>query len=146
KAVGNDYPIWIKINCTDGIQEGISVDDFNYICAELTKLGITAIEVSGNFMDRSKDKTAYFKDEAETMAKETGVAVVLTGGNRDYSQMEQLLNSTGIGYFGMARPFISEPDLPIRYEKEHSKRTRCVSCNACTIPGNHGSCILNKSV
>lgn len=146
KVVGDDYPIWIKINCTDGIKGGISVDDFNYICAELTKLGVTAIEVSGNFMDRSKDKTAYFKDEAETIAKETGVAVVLTGGNRDYSQMEKLLNSTDIGYFGMARPFIAEPDLPIRYEKEHSKRTRCVSCNTCMTPGNEGSCILNKNV
>jgi 2,4-dienoyl-CoA reductase-like NADH-dependent reductase (Old Yellow Enzyme family) len=146
EAVGNDYPIWIKINCTDGIEGGISIDDFRYICTELTKLGVNAIEVSGNWMDRSKDTTAYFKNEAATIAKETGVAVVLTGGNRDYSQMEELLNNTDIGYFGMARPFISEPDLPMRFEKGHSKKIRCVNCNACATPESAGSCIFNKSV
>lgn len=146
EAVGNDYPIWIKINCTDGIEGGVSVDDFRYICAELTKLGVNAIEVSGNWMDRSKDKTAYFKEEAAMIAEENQVVVVLTGGNRDYTQMEQLLNSTNIGYFGMARPFISEPNLPIRYEKDFPKRTRCVSCNACLNPENAGSCVLKQNV
>jgi len=144
ESVGNEYPIWIKINCTDGIEDGISSDGFRYVCAELAKSGVNAIEVSGNWIDRSKDKTAYFQDEAAAIAEENGVAVILTGGNRDYAQMEQLLNSTGIGYFGMARPFISEPDLPHRYEKEHTKRTKCVSCNACLDPKNAGSCILNR--
>ena len=146
EAVGNDYPIWIKINCTDAIEGGISIDDFRYICAELTKLGVNAIEVSGNWMDRSKDKTAYFKDEAAMISEENQVVVVLTGGNRDYTQMEQLLNSTNIGYFGMARPFLSEPDLPIRYERDFPKRTRCVSCNACLNHENVGSCTLNQNL
>ncbi|MBP2655112.1 MAG: NADH:flavin oxidoreductase/nadh oxidase [Firmicutes bacterium] len=146
QAVGNEYPIWIKINCTDGIEGGISVDDFRYVCAELSRLGVNAIEVSGNWIDRLQDKTPYFKDEAAMISEDNQVAVVLTGGNRDYTQMEQLLNNTNIGYFGMARPFLSDPNLPIRYEKEHSKRTRCVSCNACLAPENVGSCILNKSV
>ncbi len=101
---------------------------------------------SGNWIERSKDKTAYFKEEAAIIAKENRVAVILTGGNRDYTQMEQLLNSTGIEYFGMARPFLSEPDLPNRYEKQYTKKTRCVSCNACMDPKGDGSCILNCSV
>lgn len=146
EAVGNEYPIWIKINCTDGIEGGISADGFRYVCDELAKLGVNAIEVSGNWIEKSKDKTAYFQDEAAAIAEENEVAVVLTGGNRDYTQMEQLLNSTGIGYFGMARPFISEPNLPNRYEKEHTKRTKCVSCNACLDPKNAGSCILNRNI
>jgi len=107
EAVGNDYPIWIKINCTDGIEEGISLDDFRYICSELTKLGVDAIEVRGNWWDRSKDKTAYFKDEAA---------------------------------------MISEENLPIHYEKDSSKRIRCISCNACLNSENVGSCILNQNV
>jgi 2,4-dienoyl-CoA reductase-like NADH-dependent reductase (Old Yellow Enzyme family) len=61
-------------------------------------------------------------------------------------KMEQLLNSTNIGYFGMARPFLSEPNLSIHYEKDSSKRTRCVSCNACLNSENVGSCILNQNV
>ncbi|HEY3421653.1 MAG TPA: NADH:flavin oxidoreductase [Methanocellaceae archaeon] len=119
EAVGREYPIWVKLNCTDGIEGGLTIEDFLYTCKALTKLGVDAIEVSGNWMARSKEKEAYFKNEAAMAAKENPVAVILTGGNRDRGQMEQLLNSTEIGYFGMSRPFLSEPDLVSRYEKEY---------------------------
>ncbi len=99
----------------------MTIEDFLYVCKSLTKLGVDAIEVSGNWMARSKEKEAYFKNEAAMAAKENQVAVILTGGNRDCGQMEQLLNSTEIGYFGMSRPFLSEPDLVSRYEKEYQE-------------------------
>ena len=83
-----------------------------------------------------------FTDEDTEIAEENQIAVIVTGGNWDFRQMEQLLNTTHIGYFGMARPFISEPDLVDRYQKEHSERTRCVRCNSCvTKPGRR--CIQN---
>jgi 2,4-dienoyl-CoA reductase-like NADH-dependent reductase (Old Yellow Enzyme family) len=131
EAVGREYPIWLKLNCQDGIEGGLSPDDFRYVCRKLTKLGADAIEVSGSWMALASDKETYFKDEAAEIAKENQIAVILTGGNRDFRQMEQLLNTTSIGYFGMSRPFISEPDLVNRYQKEHSERTRCNSCNGC---------------
>jgi 2,4-dienoyl-CoA reductase-like NADH-dependent reductase (Old Yellow Enzyme family) len=31
KLVGNDYPIWIKINVTDGITDGVSFNDVLYL-------------------------------------------------------------------------------------------------------------------
>ena len=111
EAVGKEYPVWVKLNCIDGFEGGLTLEDFLYVCRALTKLGVDAIEVSGNWMARSKEKEAYFKNEAAIAAEENQVAVILTGGNRDYGQMEQLLNTTRIGYFGMSRPFISEPDL-----------------------------------
>ena len=89
-------------------------------------------------------KETYFKDEAAEVAKDNQIAVIVTGGNCDFRQMEQLLNTTGIGYFGMARPFISEPDLVNRYQKEDSERTRCNSCNGCvTKPGR--KCIQDQN-
>ncbi len=123
EAVGTEYPVWIKLNCTDGFEGGLTLEDFLYVCRALTKLGVDAIEVSGNWMAHSKEKEAYFKNEAARAAEENQVAVIVTGGNRDYEQMEHLLNTTGIGYFGMSRPFIWEPDLVNQYEKEHPKRT-----------------------
>ena len=111
EAVGKEYPVWVKLNCTDGFEGGLTLEDFLYVCRALTKLGVDAIEVSGNWMARSKEKEAYFKNEAAMAAEENQVAIILTGGNRDYGQMEQLLNTTRIGYFGMSRPFLSEPDL-----------------------------------
>ncbi len=144
EAVGDNYPIWVKVNSTDGFEGGMTLADCRYVCKELAKLGVDAIEISGNWLPLSPKKETYFKEEAAIIAKENHVAVIVTGGNRDYGQMEQLLNSTAIEYFGMARPFISEPDLVNKFEKEHLLRTECISCNACTNSNNVGKCILAK--
>jgi len=133
-VVGREFPVWVKINSTDGFDGGLSFDDCRYVCRKLTKLGVNAIEVSGNWLMQSKNEEMYFKKEAATIARENPVAVIVTGGNRNFSEMEQVLNTTNIGYFGMARPFICEPDLVNRYEKEHPVRVECVNCNACLDP------------
>jgi len=121
KAVGEEFQVWVKVNCTDGFEGGLTFDDCRYVCRELAELGINAIEISGNWMMLSNKKEIYFKEEAAIIAKENPVAVIVTGGNRDFAEMELVLNTSDIGYFGMARPFISEPDLVNRYEKRASR-------------------------
>ncbi|HWQ42673.1 MAG TPA: NADH:flavin oxidoreductase [Desulfosporosinus sp.] len=143
EAVGKDYPVWFKLNCKDGFEGGLSHDDFRYVCRELTRLGADAIELSGNWSAHANDTEPYFKEEAAEIAEENQIAVILTGGNRDFRQMEQLLNTTHIGYFGMARPFISEPDLVDRYQKEHLERISCVRCNGC-FKNPSRRCIQNQ--
>lgn len=144
ETVGKDYQVWVKVNSTDGFEGGLTFDDCQYVCKELARLGADAIEVSGNWIMPSSKKEIYFKEEAAAIAKENDIAVIVTGGNRDYGEMERLLNSTNIEYFGLARPFISEPDLVNRYEKEHTVQTRCISCNACLDPNNGLKCVLNS--
>ncbi|MFW2490223.1 NADH:flavin oxidoreductase [Clostridium chromiireducens] len=146
-AVGEEYPVFAKVNSTDGFEGGMTLDDCRYVCKELDRLGIDAIEVSGNWyqLSSSGKKETYFKDEATVLAKDNKAVIIVTGYNREYEKMEQLLNTDGIEYFGMARPFISEPDLVNKYEKENVKKVKCISCNACAIPENEGRCILNKN-
>lgn len=144
EAVGEEYPIWVKVNSTDGFQGGMSFADCQYVCKELARLGVDAIEISGDWVQLSSKKEINFKDEAAKIAQENNVAVIVTGGNRDYEEMEQLLNSTNVGYFGIGRPLISDPDLVNKFEKEHLSRTKCINCNGCLNPSNGGICILNK--
>lgn len=145
KAVGEEYPIWIKINSTDGIEDGMSFDDCKYVCKELAKLGANAIEISGNWIALSASKEIYFKDESAIIAEENDIAVIVTGGNRSYEKMEELLNTSSIEYFGMARPFISDSDFVNKYEKDPLVKSKCISCNACLNHDNYGKCILNKN-
>jgi 2,4-dienoyl-CoA reductase-like NADH-dependent reductase (Old Yellow Enzyme family) len=144
-AVGKGYPVWIKLNSSDGIENGMTFDDCLYVSKQLADRGADAIEVSGSWISCPAKQEMYFKEEAATIAKRCQIPVILTGGNRDFRHMEQVLNSTGIGYFGMARPFISEPDLVNRFIKEHPSKTKCVTCNGCIKPDNIGKCVLNKS-
>jgi 2,4-dienoyl-CoA reductase-like NADH-dependent reductase (Old Yellow Enzyme family) len=118
RAVGEDFPIWIKINVTDGFEGEVSFDDVLYLCRELTEKGINAIEISGAFSKFTKDSTSFFKKEAEKIAMENDTAIILTGGNKNFKEMTEILNTTKIRYFGMARALIKEPDLINRFKKE----------------------------
>jgi 2,4-dienoyl-CoA reductase-like NADH-dependent reductase (Old Yellow Enzyme family) len=115
EAVGKDFPVWVKINVNDGFDMGVSLEDCLYAGRELSKHGIDAIEVSGDWMDRQEDSGPFFKDEAQALAARTGASIILTGGNRDFQNMADTLNSTDIAYFGLARPLMKEPDLINRF-------------------------------
>ena len=117
KAVGKEFQIWIKVQSQDGIKDGVTHEDCLYLCKELAKRNIDAIEISGNFSDY-KGNTAYFKDIAAKIADETSVPIIVTGGNRIYEDMEKMINDTKIEYVGMARPLISNPDLINQFYQE----------------------------
>ena len=44
---------------------------------------------------------------------DVNVPVILTGGNKDINIMERFFEPGNIDFFGMARPLIRHPDLPI---------------------------------
>jgi 2,4-dienoyl-CoA reductase-like NADH-dependent reductase (Old Yellow Enzyme family) len=46
-AVGDDFPILIKLSVEEGLEDGIKMAEAGYIAAALAKLGIDAIEISG---------------------------------------------------------------------------------------------------
>lgn len=110
KAVGDDYQVWIKVMSQDGFPGGVDNDDCAYLCNELAARGIDAIEVSGNFF-RMKGETAFFEEAANRIAQETKKPVIVTGGNRDYHEMEHMIETTDIDYVGLARPLIAHPDF-----------------------------------
>lgn len=118
ETVGNEYPLFIKVQSEDGYEGGVGHDDCLYLCKELAKRGINAIEVSGNFQDYNQDN-AYFESIADRIAHETGVPVIVTGGNRNFETMQAMIDSTAIDYVGMARPLIKDPDLINEFYKQY---------------------------
>jgi 2,4-dienoyl-CoA reductase-like NADH-dependent reductase (Old Yellow Enzyme family) len=118
ESVGDDFPVFIKVNVNDGFENEVAFDDVLYLCNELAKARIDAIEISGAFNRFPKDATSFFKKEAEQIAAENETKVILTGGNRDFEEMTEIVNTTGIEYFGMARPLMKEPDLINRFRNE----------------------------
>ncbi|GHV09037.1 oxidoreductase [Campylobacterota bacterium] len=117
EKVGKDFQVWIKINAIDGIENGVKFDDVLYLCDELTKGGINAIEISGSWW-HIKQSGAYFTKEAEAIAACNKTAVILTGGNNDFNEMTEILNHTDIEYFGLARALAKEPNLINQFASE----------------------------
>lgn len=144
KAVGDDYPVMIKLHCSDYWgKDGLTPEDSLIVAQELEKRGIAAIEFSGGHFSadskkvpamiglRHKKRQCYFKTETVQIADKLTIPVCLVGGNRDVDYMEEILNQSNISYFSLSRTLLSEPDLPTKWKQGFRGQPRCISCNKC---------------
>lgn len=152
KLVGN-FPILIKMNCTDYLPGGLDLDNFPALAEEIVQTGVDAIELSGGMWEcllrpeselgfrpvpapeshtriRSLEQQSYFLRYAE--AVELPIPVILVGGNRDVENLESILQNGKVDFIALSRPFIREPNLPNRWRSGSGSRLpECISCNSC---------------
>lgn len=139
--VGSDYPVLVKINSEDYMEQGMTFADCKYVCHELAKIGIDAIEISGGSSSSrpnegsarkiSIEQEAYYKTYAAEIAAEISTPVISVGGHRDFAALTGILNETSIEYIALCRPLIYESDLINRWKNGNMERAKCVSCNKC---------------
>ncbi len=70
---------------------------------------------------------------------EVDVPVMVVGGIRSPEMIGHLLETTGIEYFSPARPLLTEPKLPERWEWGDRSPVKCTFCNGCSNPKPKGS-------
>ena len=110
EAVGADFPVWIKINSSDEVPGGIAMEDFLEMGREAARIGIDAIEVSGNrWRYHPETDRAYYKEAAVRLAELIDKPVILTGGLRELAQLEEISRSSKVNLFGFSRPLITDP-------------------------------------
>jgi len=157
KEVGPDYPVLIKMHCTDDWDEnGLSPDESLWVAKELERRGITAIEFSGGNPDpnyplkqpiRSKilkrENQAYFFEPTKQIAAELNIPVISVGGHRNLALMEHILNDSNIAYVALSRTLFCEPDLPNKWKEDPVYDPRCTSCAKCWSPSGN-VCILDR--
>lgn len=151
--VGPNYPVFIKINSEDFMEQGMTFSDCKHVCRKLADLGIGAIEISGGSgssrpnegfaRNIPPEQESYYKKYAAEIAQEIKIPVILVGGNRDVKGLTEILNNTAIEYISLCRPLISESDLINRWEKGNTAPSRCVSCNKC-LKFDGTVCIFNR--
>jgi len=59
------------------------------------------------------------------------IPLMLVGGLRRASHMEEILAEGSADFISLSRPFIREPDLAHRLEEGKAEAASCVSCNKC---------------
>ncbi len=148
-VVGQDFPILIKMNCSDFVENGLDIEESVLAAGLFADAGFDAIELSGGFIRTSKlspsrpginsaDKEAYFKDYARKVKNEIDVPLILVGGLRSFEVAEKLIVDGTADYISMSRPFIREPDLINRWQSGDIRKAKCVSDNLCFNPGRAG--------
>ncbi|MEA3487266.1 MAG: NADH:flavin oxidoreductase [Thermodesulfobacteriota bacterium] len=158
EAVGRDYPVLIKMNCRDFVENGLDLKDSLQVAELLSDTGFDAIELSGGTFTsgrlspcrskiNSQDREAYFREEASAFKKKINIPLILVGGMRSIEVAEQLVEDGVADYISMSRPLIREPDLINRWKSGDRRRAECDSDNLCFGPGIKGKgiyCVTKK--
>jgi len=143
QRVGNFFPVLIKINSEDFLEDGMTVAETIKVCHMLEDRGMDAIEMSGGTFEsgklipsrigtsKSEDREVYYRKAAEIFKKEIGIPLILVGGFLSFNIAEEVITSQLADYVALARPLIREPDLIKRWSKGDRKKASCISCNKC---------------
>ncbi len=122
KKVGAAFPIGIKINSADFQRGGFTEAESMEVLQLLSAEGIDLIEISGGSYERpammgsakkqsTLEREAYFMEYIEKARKITSKPLMLTGGFRTVSVMENAIQSNQLDIIGLARPFAVLPNL-----------------------------------
>jgi len=149
EVVGKDFPLFVKMNCSDFIDNGLTIDDSLRAASLFADAGFDAIEVSGGIIRTGKlapsrpginsiDKEAYFKDFAHRFKEEIDTPLILVGGVRSFEVAEAIITGGIADYISMSRPLIREPALIQRWKNGDLRKAECKSDNLCFNPGFTG--------
>jgi 2,4-dienoyl-CoA reductase-like NADH-dependent reductase (Old Yellow Enzyme family) len=147
QAVGTGFPVLVKINSEDFVDEGLTVDEMLYVAAQLERGGIDAIEMSGGTVYASgaysairtgtfdtPEKEVFYREAAARFKEKIGVPLMLVGGIRSFEVAEKLVDDGLTDYISLSRPLIREPALINRWKAGDLRKATCISDNACFGP------------
>jgi 2,4-dienoyl-CoA reductase-like NADH-dependent reductase (Old Yellow Enzyme family) len=147
-----DFPVLIKMNCTDYMPNGLTKEAFHRIATGLAEAGYDGIEVSGGIWDclnrseeslgfppqpsaeahtklSSPEKQSYFRSWIKDLI--LPIPIILVGGNRNKNICNEILSSGDADLISFCRPFISGTDFIKSWESSSENNTNCINCNAC---------------
>jgi 2,4-dienoyl-CoA reductase-like NADH-dependent reductase (Old Yellow Enzyme family) len=132
EAVGPNFPVAVKLNSADFQKGGFAFEDSLQVAQWLEQASVDLIEISGGTYEQPKllglegieeteeqdvahstmMREAYFVDFAIAMQEKVSIPLMVTGGFRHRSVMEQAIASGGADLIGIGRPMCVDTDAP----------------------------------
>ncbi|AFO93472.1 NADH:flavin oxidoreductase/NADH oxidase family protein (plasmid) [Phaeobacter inhibens] len=122
-AVNKDFILAVKLNSSDFQKGGFDHEDSVKVAVMLEAAGVDFIEISGgNFEEPSayshakksgstQIREAYFLDYAAAIKAALSIPLMVTGGFRSASVMNDAIESGKTDLIGIGRPFITDPSF-----------------------------------
>jgi 2,4-dienoyl-CoA reductase-like NADH-dependent reductase (Old Yellow Enzyme family) len=150
KAVGDEFPILVKINSEDFLEGGLTVDEMAQATMMLDGSAVDGIELSGGTFfsgqnmpsrrgkPRPGEPEVYYEKAARRYKEMVHTPLMLVGGIRTIETAERLADEGLADYISLCRPLIREPGLVGRWRSGDRRPAACVSDNGCFAPGFEG--------
>ncbi len=142
--LGPEFSLIVKLNSTDFLPTGLTIEESIQVAKILESAGIDAIEVSGGMAEagkgsiwpglRREDEEGYFVDQAARIKEAVKIPVFGLGGIRNFSVMDKIVREGRADLISMSRPFIREPFLVRKLRREEIQKSECISCVKCLNP------------
>lgn len=130
KAVGADFPISVKLNSADFQRGGFGPEESMQVVRWLSDAGVDLLEISGGNYEQMQmvgmggdaeqsgrkvsastaAREAYFLDYAKAIRPLVKMPMMITGGMRGLSTMDEALSSGACDVIGVGRPVCTDPE------------------------------------
>ena len=138
EEVGADYPVFIKFGMEDGKEGGLSAEEGAEIIAMMEEMGLDGIEISGGVGASSvrkgiknASKEAYFRPYIQLARQKTNLPLIIVGGMRSKTVMEEVLSSGDADFVAICRPLINDPNFPNLLKEGKIETSECISSSNC---------------
>ncbi len=119
-AVGSGFPVSVKLNSADFQRGGFDEAESLQVVQWLARDSVDLIEISGgsyesaamfDMADSTRRREAYFLEFAREARSQVDTPLMVTGGFRKRSVMEEALAGGALDVIGMGRPFTNNPNV-----------------------------------
>lgn len=111
EAVGEDFPVLLRMGATDGTEDGLSVEDAQKAAAAFERAGVCLIDISGGMCRYELPGAAgpgYFAPYSGAVKKAVSVPVLVTGGITRAAEAEKVLRSGNADLIGVGRAVLRD--------------------------------------
>lgn len=140
-ACGRDFPVLVKLNTTDFLPAGLTLEDAAAAARLIEAAGVDAIEASGGMTEagrgsvwpglRSEDEEGYFVANAGRIRAGLSIPVFGLGGFRTFAAMESAVGDGRVDLISLSRPLVRDPGLVRKFRLGEVSKSDCLSCNRC---------------
>lgn len=156
KRVGDDFVLSCRINGSDNIPGGTTLEEAKKIAPELEKAGLNLLGVTAGAIGSYPltigpydTPLGCYVHLAEGVKSTVRIPVAASGRINNPQLAEEILSSGKADLVAMARALVADPDLPRKSRMGQADRIRkCIACNVCldTDYDGHMTCTVNPEV
>ncbi len=153
QEVGTEFPISVRMNATDDLEDGITIDEAIRQAVIMESAGADAISITGGIEYwTSVTVPPYPFPEGPMvplaeMVKKAVKVPVIAAGKINAELAEQIVEDGKADFVAMGRPLLADPELPNKLREGRPEEVRrCIYCNNCLKAdpeAGPGACSVN---
>jgi len=133
---GSSFTVGFRINCSDFVDGGLTIDESIKIAKMLDDVGVDVIHVSAGIYESREYivQPMYFPRGlliplAERIKKEVSVPVIAVGRVNDPKLADEVISCRRVDMVAMGRALIADPELPRKaFEGRLDDVRKCIAC------------------